>query len=110
MSTPLIELTEDEFDTRYPLIPNHINPTAGWVVGEQGRGCLFETHGDEFDFVRRFDPQRVWTMVDGDDGDLYLVNGLHIVNRVGYLLSRDPVPAGCCIQVRIPMSTDEGHT
>lgn len=105
MSEALIELTEDEFDAAYPLVPNHINPTAGWAVGDGGRGCLFETYGDEFDYVRRFDPQRVWTLIDGD-GDLYVASGLHRVNRVGYLLSRDPVPEGTFIQVHISMSTD----
>jgi hypothetical protein len=108
MNATLIELTEDEFDARYPLVPNHINPTAGWAVGDAG-GCLFETYGDEFDYVRRFDPNRVWTLVDGDDGDLYVVNGLHLVNRVGYLLSRDPVPPGVCVQVHIPMSDAGGE-
>jgi hypothetical protein len=108
MTSTLIELTEDEFDARYPLVPNHINPTAGWVVGE-GRGCLFETYGKEFDYVRRFDPNRVWTLIDGDDGEMYVVNGLHLVNRVGYLLSRDPVTDGTCIQVHIPMSDSQGE-
>ena len=105
MTELLIELTEDEFDGRYALIPNHINPSAGWAYGESG-GCLFETHGEEFAFVRRQDRKKVWTLVDGDDGDMYLVNGLHFVNRIGYLLSRDPVPENVTIQVRLPMQND----
>lgn len=107
MTTTHIEMTEDEFDRQFTLVPNHINPAAGWAVGEDGRGCLFETYGDEFDFVRRYDPQRVWTLIDGDDGDLYVVSGLHRVNRVGYLLSREPVSAGLFVQVHIPMSAVE---
>jgi len=106
MTHILIELTEDEFDDRYPLIENHINPSAGWVYGT-GRGCLFETYGDEFAFVRRFDPQRVWTLVDGDDGDMYVLSGLHFVNRVGYLLSRELVPANVTVQVHLPMLMDD---
>lgn len=100
------ELTEDEFDQQYQLIPNHLNPSAGWAIGEQG-GCLFETYGEEFDYVKRFDPARVWTVVDGDDGDIYIVNGLHHVNRIGYLLSREPAPANTAIRVHIPMSNDD---
>lgn len=106
MTEIFIELTEDEFDDSYPLVPNHINPSAGWAVGESG-GCLFETYGDEFEFVRRQPPGRVWTLVDGDDGDLYLISGLHFVNRVGYLLSTVPVADDVTIQVRVPMSKDE---
>lgn len=109
MTSTLIEMTEDEFDAAYPLVPNHINPAAGWAVGDEGRGCLFETYGDEFDYVRRYDPLRVWTLIDGDDGDLYVVSGLHRVNRVGYLLSRRPVPEGAFVQVHIPMSSDGGE-
>ena len=100
------ELTEDEFDQQYQLIPNHLNPSAGWAIGELG-GCLFETYGNELDFVKRFDPARVWSIVDGDYGDIYIVNGLHHVNCIGYLLSREPAPANTAIQVHIPMPKDE---
>jgi hypothetical protein len=103
MTETFIELTEAEFDDRYSLVPNHINPSAGWAIGESG-GCLFETYGEEFEFVRRQDPLKVWTLVDGDDGDMYVISGLHFVNRVGYLLSTIPVPEDVCIQVHLPMS------
>ena len=106
MTDTFIELTEDEFDERYPLVPNHINPSAGWAVGEGG-GCLFETFGDEFAFIRRQDPLKVWTLMDGEDGDMYVVNGLHFVNRVGYLLSTVPVPDHVTIQVHLPMARDD---
>lgn len=105
MTETLIELAEDDFDTRFPLVPNHINPQASWAFGD-GHGCLFETFGPEFEFVRRYDFRRVWTLIDGEDGDLYVVSGFHFVNRVGYLLSRDPVPGDTIIQVHIPMSDD----
>ena len=71
-------------------------------------GPVIELTEDEFDFVRRSDPLRVWTLIDADDGDLYVVSGLHLVNRVGYLLGRDPVPADVFAQVHIPMTTDGG--
>jgi len=106
MTETFIELTEDQFDDRFPLVPNHINPSAGWAIGEAG-GCLFETHGEEFAFLKRQNPQRIWTLVDGDDGDMYVISGLHFVNRVGYLLSTIAVPEDVTIQVHLPMSHDE---
>lgn len=106
MTGTFIELTEDEFDERFPLVPNHINPSAGWAVGEGG-GCLFETYGKEFAFIRRQDPLKVWTLIDGDDGDMYLVSGPHFVNRVGYLLSTIAVPEDVTIQVHLPMARDD---
>lgn len=105
MTETFIELTEDEFDGQYSPIANHINPSAGWAYDEGG-GCLFETHGEEFDFVRRYDPRKVWTLVDGDDGDMYLVSGLHFVNRVGYLLTKESIPDDACVQVHLPMQTE----
>ena len=105
MTELFIELTEDEFDDQYALVPNHINPSASWAFGD-ARGCLFETYGEEFEFVRRYDSSKVWTLVDGDGGDLYLVSGLHYVNRVGYLLSRNPIPENTTVQVRLPMEND----
>jgi hypothetical protein len=106
MTDTVIELTEEEFDTRFPLVPNHINPTATWAVGD-GPGCLFETSGPEFEFVRRYDPRKIWTLVDGEDGDMYVISGFHFVNRVGYLLSQGPVPDDTIVQVHLPMSDDD---
>lgn len=106
MTHRFLEITEDEFDDRFPLVPNHLNPTAGWAVGEGG-GCLFETFGAELAFVRQQDPRHVWTLIDGDDGDLYVVSGFCLVNRLGYLVSIDPAPADTTIQARVPMQADE---
>jgi hypothetical protein len=102
MPSTLIEMTEEDFDRQYPLLKNHLNPDAGWVYGE-GPGCLFETYGDELEFVRHQDPATVWTLVDGDDGDQYLLSGFHFVNRIGYLISTVPVQNDVEIQVQIPM-------
>jgi hypothetical protein len=106
MTTTITEMTEDEFDDRYKLVPNHLNPNAGWAYGDSN-SCLFETFGEELDYVRTQDPRTIWTLVDGSDGDLYLQSGYHFVNRIGYLLSTLPVPVGTEIQVRIPMSDDD---
>jgi len=106
MTHELIELTEDEFDTRYPLRPNHLNPHATWAFGDT-RGCLFETFGEELDFVRMQHPSTVWTLVDGEDGDMYVHSGVHFVNRIGYLISLAAVPEGVDIQVHIPMQREE---
>jgi len=106
MTDTTIQLSEDEFDERYPLLPNHLNRDAGWVYGD-GPGCLFETYGEELEFVRGQDPRTVWTFIDGDDNDQYVVSGFHIVNRIGYLISTRPVPEGARIEVRIPMEPDD---
>lgn len=50
---------------------------------------MFETFGADMQKVLEVyeeTPRRVWTAVDGDDG-VYLVNGLHYVNRVYYVIT-----------------------
>ncbi len=102
MITDLFEMSEEEFDARYPLLTNHLNPDASWTFGD-GRGCLFETYGAELEFVRQQDTATVWTLIDGEDGDLYVVNGCRFANRLGYLVSTVHRHEGVGIQVRIPM-------
>lgn len=99
MNSP-IQLSEDEFDRHYPLRVNHFDPHASWAIGE-GPGCLFAIYGEEPEFVRRQDPRTVFTLLDGDDGSLLLVSGMHYVNRIGYLLSTIPVPEGDDIEVEL---------
>ena len=51
MTNSLIEISENEFDQQYPLLMNHLKEHASWALDE-GRGCLFGTHGQELAFVR----------------------------------------------------------
>jgi hypothetical protein len=50
----------------------------------------FETYGKELEFVRAQDPRCIWTLVDGDDGNLYIVDGYHFVNRINYFVTEVP--------------------
>lgn len=100
MPYQILEISEDDFDDQYPLIANHLNPSAGWCIGGIG-GCLFETYGPELEYVLDQDPRFVWTLVDGDSDDQYLISGGHFVNRIGYLISTVPVPHGVSIQVHL---------
>ena len=106
MTETCITLTEDQFGEQYPLVPNHINRNATWA-NAQGKGCLFETYGEELEFIKRQNRNRVWTILDGDDGDMYVASGFHFVNRVGYLLSRDTVPPDTFVEVHISMQPVE---
>lgn len=56
---------------------------------DDGESWIFETYGDDYlfvSFMHMVYPKKVWTWVDGDDGT-YLINGLHLVNRIGYLIT-----------------------
>ena len=94
-----IELSEDEFTTRYPLIRDHLAKNTSWSIGNE-RGCLFETDGAEFIFVLRQGSRRVWTLLE-HDGVEFLVSGIPLAKRLGHLISTTPVPEGEVIKVRL---------
>lgn len=106
MTHAFVAMTEDEFDDQYPLVPNRLNPTASWAFGD-GPGCLFETYGEEIAFVLSQNPRTIWTLVDGDDGNQYVLSGYHLVNRIGYLISKIPFPEDADIEVSILFDSDE---
>jgi hypothetical protein len=83
-----ISSTQECFDTYTP------REFAKTVTGNP---ILLETYGDELAFVEALHastPQHVWTLLDGDDGELYVCAGFHFVNRVNYLITDRPWVTG----------------
>jgi len=74
-------LTEEEFESQFNLIDNHIDPNASWD------NKMFETYDDELEFVKQQNPRNVWTIIEGDNDTTFISSGFHLVNRVGYLIS-----------------------
>jgi len=76
---------------RYNPVNNHLDDNASFQ-DENNNGIMFETFGDELQYVldiANTEPNRVWTYVDGDDGT-YVTNGYHLVNRIGYFITAVP--------------------
>ena len=72
----------DAWDTKYQPIQNHFDGSD-----------KFETYGEELDYVLSIantEPARVWTLVEGDDGNLYISSGYHLVNRLNYFITHNP--------------------
>jgi hypothetical protein len=78
----------DRWEQKYLPVTNHINPDAAWAINDDD-GMMFETYGEELAFVKAQPDQNVWTWVDGDAGT-WLVNGFHLVNRIGYFITENP--------------------
>jgi primosomal protein N'' len=77
-------VTYDDFVGTFRPIANSFDKNASFD------GYMFETYGQELDFVldtAKHNSNRVWTIVEGDDGELYIVNGYHLVNRMGYIVT-----------------------
>lgn len=87
MSTTTYPAWEQELDdwvAKYKPIKNHLDDNAS------GDGDMFETFGAELEFVRAQDPRCIWTLVEGDDGGLYIESGYHFVNRLNYFITEVP--------------------
>jgi hypothetical protein len=104
-----IEMSFDEWLEKYKPITNHIDPNASFQ-NESGSGIMFETYGDEVEFVKAQDENRIWTYGDGDDGGGYIWNGWHYINRLGYFITEVPCPPDTVIQVQVDESPIECDT
>lgn len=71
----------NEWADKYKPIKNHLV----FDFNQQ----MFETYGEEVEFVSNYDPKYVWTYLQGDMSDL-ICAGYHFVNRLGYYISEVP--------------------
>jgi hypothetical protein len=97
MEVAFRKLTEEQFDGYFTLVDNHIDTNAAFD------GKMFETYGNEVAFVQEMAKQnRVITIVESDEGcdvdeegftipNMYYVSGMHFVNRIGYLITEEPI-------------------
>jgi hypothetical protein len=75
----------EQWEETYKPKMNHLVPPED---GQQ----TFETYGIELGYVLGVadtQPNRVWTVVDGEGGT-YIVNGYHLVNRINYYITEVP--------------------
>ena len=106
MTTNLIELTFEEADEQFKFIPNNYDEYSSFD------GLMFETYGDEVEFVKSCSPDKIWMYGEGDDGGLYIWSGWGFVNRIGYFISEKPVPANTIIQIQVgepDLTCDDGN-
>jgi hypothetical protein len=80
MTEPEI-LKWDEWEAKFKPILNPLNPEGPFD------GFMFETYGEELEFLSNYVPSCIWTLVEDDDGDIVVVSGWHFVNRLGYIVT-----------------------
>jgi hypothetical protein len=91
----ITNISTDEWMDQYQPIPIPAGaPSAGWVVGEDGEGAKSYLHDWTDDLclaaLEAADQKQVWTWIDGDDGNQYIVSGARMVNRIGYFICAVP--------------------
>jgi len=90
-----IEMTFEEADEQFKFMVNNYDENASFD------GLMFETYGDEVEYVKSKPHNRIWTYGDGDDGGLYIWSGWSFVNRIGYFISELPFPENTTIQIMV---------
>jgi len=78
-------MTEDDFLKKYEPHKNHFDLNAAHD------GCMFETYGPELEYVREIvkqNPKTVWTIIDDNSGWYGIIAGMHWINRMGYLITK----------------------
>ena len=91
----------DAWETKYQPIQNHITKNGD---------DKFETYGEELEFVRTInstEPNRVWTLIEGDSGNLWITNGYHFVNRLNYFITKHPYEGKDDIEIPYYIFDDE---
>lgn len=72
----------DEFADTYTPVKNRASQAEDQPINR-----MFETFGGELEFVRRQEPERIWTLVE-EDGVQWIVAGFHFANRLGYFVTK----------------------
>lgn len=54
---------------------------------KNSQSYAFETYGADLDRVTSAPDSLIWTLVEGDDGNTYLIQGCHRVNRLNYFIA-----------------------
>ena len=93
------EMTQEQWASKFKPITNHIQPTSNFD------GAMFETYGDELEFVKAAGANRVWTLLVVD-GKGYITSGMHFVNRMGYFIAEVPYE-GDEIEIDLGWDADE---
>jgi hypothetical protein len=88
-------MTEEDWFNTYKPIKNNL------VENSSFDDHMFETYGEEVEFVKAQDENRIWMLGDGDDGGMYIWNGWGFVNRIGYFVTEVPCPPDTTIQVQV---------
>lgn len=81
-------MTYEQWIETYKPMHNHI---AEYDAGFDG--AMFETYGDECQFIQELvntAPDTIWTLITGDRNGWSIISGCHYVNRLGYFVSQVP--------------------
>ena len=55
-------------------------------------GCMFETYGEEVEYVKssEFSDTQIWTIINCENEEMWIIPGYHFVNCFGYFITEIP--------------------
>jgi hypothetical protein len=77
--------TFDEWVEKYKPLKNHIEESNTY------EGYAFETYGEELEFIREQEPEKIWTLVENGTDMSFVAFGMRWVDREFYFTSSVPV-------------------
>ena len=83
-SEQMLTLHEDAF---YEFFRPYRHPQSHFEIWG---GIGLETFGEDLVLVKSLPASHLWTVVDGDGSDQWILTGIHTVNRVCYLITEVP--------------------
>jgi hypothetical protein len=87
-----LTISYEKFVTKYKPIQNHVD------TKNSHSELMFETYGEELEFVKKANPHCIWTLTDCED-TIIIQSGFNYVNRLGYFITEVPFTHGESIQV-----------
>ena len=95
----IINMTVEQWDKEFLPIPNLISEDPSWG-SDDNTGILFETYGEELEFVQARNKANVWTLVDTETGTAIL-EGYHSINRIGYFVCAEPYNTNYNYEIKV---------
>lgn len=83
-------MTEQEWTEKYEPLPHPEGECHGFEV--DGECCLIEP--SETHILSEIEPNRIWSLVEDDLGNMIVHAGMLRVNVIGYLHTRSPWVTG----------------
>lgn len=78
--TTITNMDYSDWVEKYKPLPNHLT--------EASDNEMFETYGEELEFVQSQPRNKIWTLLDSNDSDeTFISSGIHFVNRLGYYVT-----------------------
>jgi hypothetical protein len=98
-----IKIFREAFVALFQPQPNQLDAQASHDFG--AGGTMYEPFGAQLEYVQNNDAQSIWTICYGGSNggrDDYIVSGYHHDDRIGHIITKQPVPDDVQITIDLP--------